>query len=156
SIEASVAGRDLTTDPYRLLVHDGLGPSVPMSGVVIGFAGTQRVGYAALDDVPFVPDKVLVYRMTLAAADTVRTTSTGCVTWTANGQTHTIVSPTDEDCDGYVAASAGGDDCNDLDARIHPGATEVCGNHIDDNCNGEIDESPDADGDGVHLCDGDC
>ncbi len=38
---------------------------------------------------------------------------------------------------GFPATSNG--DCNDGNAAIHPGATEVC-NGVDDNCNGQIDE----------------
>jgi hypothetical protein len=48
---------------------------------------------------------------------------------------------TDSDGDGY-GNPASSDcthnslDCNDSNAAIHPGATEVCGNGVDDNCDG--------------------
>ncbi len=46
-------------------------------------------------------------------------------------------------------------DCNDLDPAINPDAIEAC-DAIDNNCDGQVDEGFDADGDGVTTCAGDC
>ena len=57
---------------------------------------------------------------------------------------------------GYVSSNS---DCNDDNASVHPGATEICGNSIDDDCDGQTDEtcgSPDNDGDGYTIAQGDC
>ncbi len=50
----------------------------------------------------------------------------------------------DEDNDGYTASDCcfgSQDDCDDKNASVNPGSSEVCANSIDDNCNGQVDES---------------
>jgi len=59
---------------------------------------------------------------------------------------------TDKDCDESPVPH----DCNDDVSSIHPGAPELCGNGVDDNCNGEVDEGCvpcDLDGDGFERFD---
>jgi uncharacterized protein (TIGR02145 family) len=59
-------------------------------------------------------------------------------------QRHGDVRLDDQDGDGYVPANSCGfgqmGDLNDLIATIYPGSPEVCGNGIDDNGNGQVDE----------------
>ncbi|MBL0280788.1 MAG: T9SS type A sorting domain-containing protein [Bacteroidetes bacterium] len=58
----------------------------------------------------------------------------------ADGDTYGDAGSTVSTCDGapegYVSDAT---DCNDADAAVNPGATEIC-NGIDDNCDGNIDE----------------
>jgi len=61
----------------------------------------------------------------------------------------------DVDGDGYEAEICGGDDCDDTDPVVHQGAEEVCANGIDEDCDGEVDDGGDEDGDG-YTCLLDC
>jgi hypothetical protein len=56
----------------------------------------------------------------------------------------------DKDNDGHAPQVCGGDDCDDSNAAIHPGATETC-NGVDDNCNGTVDEDVTM-SDAMHEC----
>jgi len=65
----------------------------------------------------------------------------------------------DDDADGYMDDACGGNDCNDGNAAIYPGATEVC-DGVDNDCDGSVDEQNasgcttyyyDADNDGYGL-----
>ncbi len=87
---------------------------------------------------------------------------------------------TDVDGDGYASLVSGGDDCDDLDASLHPGdadgdgaspcdgdcddsvptifpgAQEGC-DHVDTDCDGALSPNEiDDDGDGYTECQGDC
>lgn len=71
--------------------------------------------------------------------------------------TGTYVSDLDDD--GFFAADPTNGDCNDHNAMIHPGAAEIAGNRIDDNCDGDTvgdDANVDADQDGFTIGNGDC
>jgi len=51
----------------------------------------------------------------------------------------------DQDGDGYNSVTYGGDDCNDADPSINPGAEERC-DGVDNNCDGIVNETFDVGG----------
>jgi serine protease len=48
----------------------------------------------------------------------------------------------DKDGDGYIAEACEGSDCNDNDASINPGVSEICGDTIDQDCSGADSPCP--------------
>ncbi|MGB0591910.1 MAG: lectin-like protein [Myxococcota bacterium] len=57
----------------------------------------------------------------------------------------------DEDGDGYAPCAG---DCDDQNPLVHPGAPEICGDGVDNDCSGDTDIA-DIDGDGYAGCGGD-
>src|SRR5690349_9468420 len=47
-----------------------------------------------------------------------------------------------EDCDGDGYRKMDGD-CDDRDPKVNPGEAEVCGDHLDNDCNGLFDDGCD-------------
>ena len=60
--------------------------------------------------------------------------------------TGTAPAGADADEDGYISEADGGDDCDDADPAVHPGATEVWYDGVDQDCDGASDYDADADG----------
>lgn len=78
-------------------------------------------------------------------------------------------SGSDDDGDGYIDENDGGDDCDDNDAAVNPGASESsdeeCDDGVDNDCDGNADSADsgcgddsdvDDDGDGYTENEGDC
>jgi hypothetical protein len=62
----------------------------------------------------------------------------GC-TWVNNAENLERLAYFDADGDGFYAEDHGGDDCNDNNAEVYPGAPERCTRPGDDDCDGVAD-----------------
>jgi hypothetical protein len=66
---------------------------------------------------------------------------------------NTTIDDKDWDNDGYIDDQCtqyihGGTDCDDSDPNVNPGEQEICGNGVDEDCSGMLDDK-DLDGDGA-------
>ena len=127
-VPASVSGRNLETDPYKLLLRDGSdGDPSTVLVAVVGYRGSQAVAFGAFDaPQTFMPDSVIRRDVVVAADAGFEITDTGCATWGDNQ----IVAPDDRDCDGDPSDT----DCDDADPARSSEFEEICDNGIDDDC----------------------
>jgi putative metal-binding protein len=151
-----VGDRDLAVTPYKALLKRGDAmPSDRLAIYAVGWVGDEIVGVGtpATSDgtVRFVDGEVVEWPVTLSGEVAgFWVGETGCF-HSPSGSTEegtTVVSPTDQDCDGDPDVT----DCDPDDPTVHHGAQEVCLNQIDDDCDGELDEVDDEDQDGFDNC----
>ncbi|MEQ1504527.1 MAG: putative metal-binding motif-containing protein, partial [Myxococcota bacterium] len=109
------------------IVSNAIGPSVVASTVV-----TPTLGGVASS---WSPGAVGTYIVQLAVADDQGNTTTAEVGVQ-------IIDPDGADLDGDTWSIRDGD-CDDGDPAIHPEAGETCGNAIDDDCTGAVDDKDD-------------
>ena len=160
-----------TSRTYTLTIHiaGGTGgesisidPPAPEEGghnVYVFEAGSDPVVHLTATGAPD-PDPTYFRRWEGAVTDLYNITT--AITMDGN-KTVTVyfdVPGVDADGDGYVAGTDPGQDCDDTNPDIHPDAVEICGNAVDENCDGSADPCGaadlDDDGDGYTENMGDC
>jgi len=153
-----------STAPYTPET-DGAPLTVSGTRTNVAITDITRIEGARIPDATMAPRKLRMAFILLAKQNT--TVSNGDIvrldkirrSWESyfslqtdsRGQAITTLGPVDLDGDGFRTDL----DCNDNDPLINPLGTETC-NHIDENCDGSVDEGFDADGDLWTTCNGDC
>jgi len=98
------------------------------------FGSTAVLSNATSENPSFVPDLAGIYVVRLIVNDGTVASSPDTVTLTAQLSNPATV---DKDGDGFSEDEGDFDDAN---FAVNPGATEICGNAIDEDCDGQIDD----------------
>ncbi len=117
---------------FQIAVNEPAGLTCSLKGVDIA-CGPGPLALTNLSDG--------TYTLSVRATDRAGNTEVSPVTRTWSVDTV----PPDADSDGYRPP----EDCNDADPRVNPGATEVPGNGVDDDCKDGDGSLVDTDGDGL-------
>jgi hypothetical protein len=106
-------------------------------------------------------DLAITYQHANGPEHTIR----GTLKTTARSADDPLAACSDADNDGYKSKSCGGNDCNDFNANINPGALDYCAGNKDEDCDGDGSFTEpgctscdnDGDGDQARACGGtDC
>ena len=128
-------------DDHDPAVH----PGAPSSATARTTTATARSTKASTPTATARPSAPSAASPPIATTRTLRSTRAPPRPATARTTTATaqIDDGFDKDNDGFYACAHGtlAADCDDTNASIHPGATEIC-NGKDDDCNGKVDELP--------------
>jgi cysteine-rich repeat protein len=104
---------------------------------------TPNIGSAVVNNVPNGHYSVVVSGLVPTTVYTWSLNVTDGNEWTRKTYTFTTkFECVDADGDGYnvTGGICGEIDCNDADSNIHPDATDVCGNGVDEDCSGADEE----------------
>lgn len=158
--------KEMAGDTFRLLLEPS-GALVRDSDLMFAVAGYKSdqskpvVFGHSTTPIQFGDGQVRVLDLPMATFSDARhgVTVTGCAWWNATDDRNKqdAIAPLDDgDCDAFTAGHDEGGacqlDCNDKNPAIHPGATEICDNGVDENCCADNDGKLDLDGDGFATC----
>ncbi len=121
----------LTVNKETFRVLTGEGDNYKIIAGTVNYSGARAT---------FSPDFPLAYGTTYNAVVTTGIKNPGGTSLESEYKwpfTTISEADVDNDKDGYTENQG---DCNDDNADIHPGADEICGDVIDNNCNNDIDE----------------
>jgi len=110
-----------------------------LTGAIVAFVLSGCwLSHAALDEAGDERDGAVREDGGAADADAVRDADAGAESSAEDGADPDApdVPCWDLDGDGHPSTDCGGDDCNDGDPSIYPGAPDVCGDGLDTNCDG--------------------